>query len=206
MIKPQKWGFKMAKSSDLDKDNHIKRYFQLFSRLLNEVRPKRGWKNVLIILTVTGFLFLPLSISETLNNTKRDFISEIEEYQKRKGNLVFLQENSLWPISQPFNLESRGVQKIEVVVTAYSSTPWETSGDPYLTAAGTPVRDGIVANNFLPFGTKVRMPEIFGDKIFVVEDRMHWRKSNYNIDIWFPSYWQALNFGVKRTYIEILEG
>lgn len=29
---------------------------------------------------------------------------------------------------------------------------------------------------------------------------------NYGVNIWFSSYWQALNFGSKKSYIEILEG
>ncbi|GAI34149.1 unnamed protein product, partial [marine sediment metagenome] len=110
-------------------------------------------------------------------------------------------------ISSPSNPESQYTKKtIEVVVTAYSSSPWETDDSPYLTAAGTWVREGIVANNKYPFGTEIRIPEIYGEKIFVVEDRMSWKKGEYHIDIWFPSYWEALNFGTKRTYIEVLEG
>jgi 3D (Asp-Asp-Asp) domain-containing protein len=101
--------------------------------------------------------------------------------------------------------EPKVIKKVTVIVTAYSSTPWETWGDPFITASGTYVRDGIIANNLLPFGTRVRMPEIYGDKIFIIEDRMHSRKSNYHFDIWFPSNRDALNFGVKNTYVEILE-
>ncbi|KPJ73730.1 hypothetical protein AMJ48_00310 [Parcubacteria bacterium DG_74_1] len=74
-----------------------------------------------------------------------------------------------------------------------------------MTAAGTGVREGVIANNLLPFGTKVRLPEIYGDKIFVVEDRMNSRVGYYHVDIWLPSYRDALNFGSKRTYIEVLE-
>ncbi len=103
------------------------------------------------------------------------------------------------------NPESQITRKIPVIVTAYSSTPWETWGNPFVTAAGTWVKDGIVANNYLPFGTKVRMPEIYGDRVFIVEDRMHSRKGNYHFDIWFPSHSEAVNFGVKRTYVEVLE-
>ena len=90
------------------------------------------------------------------------------------------------------------------MVTGYSSTEDQTDSDPFVTAAGTLVREGIVANNFFSLGTKIKIPELFGDKIFVVEDRMSWGKGNYYIDIWFPDYWQALNFGAKRTYIEVL--
>ncbi|PIW35372.1 MAG: hypothetical protein COW25_00135, partial [Candidatus Nealsonbacteria bacterium CG15_BIG_FIL_POST_REV_8_21_14_020_37_12] len=132
-------------------------------------------------------------------------LAEISD-QKDSGELAIIEGNSLLPVSDPTNPEPQPVRRIRVVVTGYSSTPWETDGDPYLTAAGTWVKDGIVANNYLAMGTKIRIPEIFGDKIFVVEDRMSWTKGNYHIDIWFPSYWEALNFGAKRTYIEILEG
>lgn len=121
-------------------------------------------------------------------------------------NLVIFGGNSLAAVSNPFNEQVKQVRKVRVVVTAYSSTPWETDGNPYITASGNWVEDGIIANNMLPFGTKVRIPEVFGDKVFVVQDRMSWKKGNFHVDIWFPSYWEALNFGAKRTYIEVLEG
>ncbi|RLC35094.1 MAG: hypothetical protein DRZ76_01140 [Candidatus Nealsonbacteria bacterium] len=101
--------------------------------------------------------------------------------------------------------EPKVKDKVRVVVTAYSSTPEETDADPFITAAGTRVRDGIIANNLLPFGTMVRLPELYGEKIFVVEDRMNPKKGYYHFDIWFPSYWEAKNFGAKNTYVEILE-
>ena len=122
-----------------------------------------------------------------------------------KITLSIAQGNSLLPIADPSGPEPKVVQKMTVILTAYSSTPEETDNDPFITAAGTWVRDGIVANNLLPFGTKIKIPEIYGDKVFIVEDRMNWKKSNYHFDIWFPSYWGAKNFGVERTYIEILE-
>jgi 3D (Asp-Asp-Asp) domain-containing protein len=96
------------------------------------------------------------------------------------------------------------VKKINVIATAYSSTPWQTDDTPFITANGATVRDGIIANNMLAFGTQVRIPQLYGNKVFTVEDRMHWRKSNYQIDIWFPSLDQAVNFGVKTAYIEVL--
>jgi len=95
-------------------------------------------------------------------------------------------------------------QKITVVVTAYSSTPEETDNTPFITAANTVVRDGIVANNILPFGTRVRLPEIFGDTVLEVEDRMHWRKADNHIDVWLASKEEAVNFGVKLATMEIL--
>lgn len=115
--------------------------------------------------------------------------------------------NSLLPISNHLLPKKNFVvfSKIPAMVTAYSSTPCQTDNDPYITASGSQVREGVVANNILPFGTKIRFPELFGDKIFVVEDRMHWRKNNYQFDIWMDSYEKAKDFGVKQAIVEILE-
>jgi len=129
----------------------------------------------------------------------------IETGLTMSDSLGVVQGNSLLATSNPLSYNSQ-IRKMGVVITGYSSSPWETDDNPYLTAAGTQVREGIIANNMLPFGTKVKIPELYGDKIFVVEDRMSWKKGYYHVDIWFSSYWEALDFGSERTYIEILEG
>lgn len=116
---------------------------------------------------------------------------------------ITIQENTIFSLSSPSFEEE--VKRIRMVITAYSSSPQETDSDPFVTAAGTRVREGIVANNLLPFGSKVRIPELYGEKVFVVEDRMHWRKGYYHLDIWFSSREEALNFGSTRTYVEVLE-
>lgn len=108
--------------------------------------------------------------------------------------------SALLPVSQ-YSV----VKTIPVIVTAYSSTVEQTDSTPFITASGTRVRDGIVAANFLPIGTKIRLPDIYGDRVFVVEDRMHPRKK-WQVDIWFSTYQDAKNFGAKRTSIEVLEG
>ena len=118
--------------------------------------------------------------------------------------IALTQSNSLLPISSP-DTPDRVARTIIVFVTGYSSTPGQTDDTPFITAAGTRVRDGIVATNILPMGTKIKIPDVYGDRIFVVEDRMHPRKK-YVVDIWFSSYWEAKSFGAKKTYIEVLEG
>lgn len=97
-----------------------------------------------------------------------------------------------------------GYQTITVTLTGYSSTPDQTDETPFITASNTEARDGVVASNFLSFGTKIRIPELFGDKIFVVEDRMHSRFDD-RIDIWFPSRKLAEEFGFKeKITVQIL--
>jgi 3D (Asp-Asp-Asp) domain-containing protein len=62
----------------------------------------------------------------------------------------------------------------------------------------------MIAANWLPFGTKVKIPELFGDKIFTVEDRMNARYGFGRIDIWMDAERKTVNlFGVKRATVEI---
>jgi len=102
------------------------------------------------------------------------------------------------------------VKTLKMVITAYSSTPDQTDDTPFITASGKYVEDGIAANNSLAFGTKFRIPALYGDKVFTVWDRMN-KRYNYDrikvhrADIWFPSRQEAKIFGVKTIEIEVLE-
>ena len=141
-------------------------------------------KNLLIILIGTGILIGILLIFEPKILGAETDLAEFainKSSEDLKEGLIVLQGNSLLSISTPPLLDPERIQKIQVVVTAYSSSVWETDDTPYITAAGTWVRDGIIANNYLSFGTKIRIPQLFGDKVFIVEDRMHWTKGNYHI-------------------------
>ena len=122
-----------------------------------------------------------------------------------KSNLPIIRGNSLLVYANPSPLDLAKTQYLEVLVTGYSSRPEETDSDPFITASGQMVRQGIVANNALPFGTIIKLPQLFGDQTFVVQDRMNPVKSNYHIDIWFPSTKEALRFGVKKTVAEVLK-
>lgn len=94
---------------------------------------------------------------------------------------------------------------MSVWATAYTSHPDETDDTPFITASGSRVRDGVAAANFLPMGTEFKLPELFGDRVFVVEDRMNPRYNNVHIvDIWFNNKIQAIDFGKQKTTIEIL--
>lgn len=90
-----------------------------------------------------------------------------------------------------------------VRVTAYSSSLDQCDNDPYTTASGAQVKIGTVAANCLPFGTKVRFPELFGEQIFIVEDRMNARYGCNAFDIWMPSRSAALNFGKQYATVEV---
>lgn len=91
---------------------------------------------------------------------------------------------------------------INVVVTAYSSTPDQTDDTPFITASGSTVHYGTLAANFLPFGTKVRFPDYDENKIYVVEDRMNQRYPR-RTDIWMETREDAKQFGIKTLKMEI---
>jgi len=123
------------------------------------------------------------------------------------GDIVGSSAYPLDPISHNSSLVNESpvadFESVEVIVTAYSSRESETDDTPFITASGSTVRPGVVAANWLPLGTKVRIPEIFGDQVFTVEDRMH-RRNSHKLDVWFPNTADALRFGVRRTRVEIL--
>ena len=92
--------------------------------------------------------------------------------------------------------------------TAYNSEVAQCDSSPCITANGFNVCEhGIedtIAANFLKFGTRVRIPDMYGDKVFIVRDRMNKRYSD-RIDIWMLNKQDAKKFGVKVVKLEILD-
>ncbi len=105
------------------------------------------------------------------------------------------------PIPTPSPQKPKNV--LQVWLTAYTSVPEETDDTPFITASGQFVRDGIIASNALPFGTLVKVPALFGDKVFTVEDRMNKSMVGF-MDIWMSSKQDAINFGIHRVEVVVL--
>lgn len=176
-------------------------------------RPDFSGKNIILILLLSIGLLIPgLTSQEQIV-----YSSKIElTHPQGQPELITIQENTLLSPANPLVTQKPIAQriqepKLEVVdriimtITAYSSTPDQTDSTPFITASNSWVRKGVVANNWLSFGTRIRIPEYFGDKIFIVEDRMHWRKSDKHVDVWFPSRQEAINFGITSAYVEVLK-
>lgn len=93
-------------------------------------------------------------------------------------------------------------------MTAYTSEVAQTDASPCTTANGFNVCDhGVedtVAANFLPFGSKVKIPDLFGDRVFVVRDRMNARYSE-RVDVWMKEKPDAMRFGVRTARIVVLK-
>ncbi|MFA5318064.1 MAG: hypothetical protein WC323_01130 [Patescibacteria group bacterium] len=92
-------------------------------------------------------------------------------------------------------------------ITSYNSEAGQTDGSPCTTANMFNVCEhGIedtIAANFLKFGTKVRIPELFGNRIFVVRDRMNPRYPD-GVDVWMLDKAESKSFGVRRARIEVV--
>ncbi len=93
-----------------------------------------------------------------------------------------------------------------VAMTAYTSDPAQTDDTPCITASGMDVcerdQEDVVAANFLPLGTRVRIPELYGDRVFTVQDRMNARYDK-RMDFWMKDIKDAKKFGLKRATVEV---
>ena len=149
-------------------------------------------------------------VSRPLTWKEREMIAVIPKSLKKQKTVKKIAKNPI-----PKQLKKKGIAKKvapkapkgEIVLTAYSSTIDQTDASPCITATGFNVckhnKENIIAANFLPFGTKVRIPELYGDKVFVVQDRMNKRYSA-RVDIWMKTRTKAKQFGVKRAKIEVV--
>ncbi|MEZ4630385.1 MAG: hypothetical protein R2880_06720 [Deinococcales bacterium] len=120
---------------------------------------------------------------------------------------------------------SEGQLLLTLKATGYNSMVGQTDSTPYTTATGSKTRFGIIAvsrdllGKELPYGSMVRLHDLghyktgadagsFQDlfdaeDIFIVEDTMHPRKRQ-QIDIWFPRYSQAAQWGIRQVELEIV--
>ncbi|MDD5031573.1 MAG: hypothetical protein PHR36_00830 [Patescibacteria group bacterium] len=158
--------------------------------------------SLILVFLFDFFLFpMPALALEAAEEAKtQEMLAEIAlEEINEPGQVIVnhLPENDVWAVE-------RVVQR---VITAYNSEVGQCDDSPCITANGFNVcehgEEDTIAANFLKFGTKVRIPELFGDKIFVVRDRMNSKFAN-RVDVWMVEKQDARKFGEKLAKIEIL--
>ncbi|MFB6181316.1 MAG: hypothetical protein ABEJ24_00250 [Candidatus Magasanikbacteria bacterium] len=115
----------------------------------------------------------------------------------------------------PKSKQKDPIRSYWVVATAYSSEVGQTDDSPCIPSKADfnlcehykkhKIEDTIAAN-FLPLGAKVKFPELYGDKVFTVRDRMNERyNGTARIDFWKSHTSEAENFGVKSVKMEIIK-
>jgi 3D (Asp-Asp-Asp) domain-containing protein len=171
-----------------------------------------------LIGVIFSFCFSQYSLTASSNfqPVQDEITEEIEKNAEDKAYLSVFYGNALIQSNNPITIKSKKkVEKIvinpqmpgkiiSVFATAYSSTVDQCDSSPFITASGTRVHDGTLAANFLRFGTRVKFPELYGEKIFIVEDRMK-PSSLQKVDLWFPIRNEAIVFGAKRTKMVVLD-
>tara|TARA_Y100000310_G_C20515850_1_gene731144 strand:+ start:212 stop:673 length:462 start_codon:yes stop_codon:yes gene_type:complete len=118
------------------------------------------------------------------------FAKEEEPIQNSAKNTFYSWEAPLYQESE-----------IEARITAYTNRVGETDSTPDITASGQRVREGIVANNCLEFGTMV---EIWGER-YEVQDRMNSRYGCENFDIFTFDLEEAKRIGSRIANVKIIK-
>ncbi len=149
---------------------------------------------ILVAVVILGYLGLPAAASATATA-----LTPSESTQMA----IAAMQNETKDFGQLPKAGERGPSyTISVPTSAYNSLPGQTDSTPFITASGSTTRHGVLAANFLPIGTRVTIPEIYGDQVFIVEDRMNSRYT-YRVDIWMEHLSDARQFGVKTVTMNI---
>lgn len=178
-------------------------------------------KNTQINKIVAGKYREGSNIDYVYNN---DDISEYEEgSEENKNNESLAKEVNMTQAAQvqgettiadaQENKSSLG-KAIKAELTAYTNDPRCTGGKTnWKTAMETKTRLGVIAApSNVALGSKIYIPELKNykaDGMFSVEDRGGAIKvkkdGTYVIDVWVPSYEEAVKFGRKSTTIYLME-
>lgn len=140
---------------------------------------------VVMIVMVTGALVAPRTAEAMVG----------ENLKKAFDEFFLITEKATFPVAG----EREALRTLIVNATAYSSDPWQTDSTPCLPAMNFDLcehykvygEEDTIAANFLPLGTKVRFPELYGDKIFTVRDRMNKRYNYANIGYYRIDFYKA---------------
>ena len=160
---------------------------------------KQAEKIVIILIFALFFEFLMFPLPALAGQ-----IAESADLSQNSQQVVEVELNGKLPDS-----ENTAVKwSTRIVITAYNSEAGQTDDSPCITANNFNVcehgAEDTIATNFLPFGAKVKIPDLFGDRVFIVRDRMNRRYHN-RVDIWMVEKPDALNFGVKLAVVQVLQ-
>lgn len=165
-----------------------------------------------LIIAALFLALLPLSV-------EAQEPEEEEAFDHRPLEVQFIQEQhlSFWErVWAALRAQVTGIirpregTRMIAILSAYSPRVAETDSTPCIGARGRVFR-GMVASNFLPTGTRLRIEggglaqllAIQPDQ-FYVGDRMNPRYGRYYMDIWMPKTQQAREFGRRRVEIQIV--
>lgn len=137
--------------------------------------------------------------SSTESRYLRTALRGLLDEQSRLASLVIDSGNALYAGNKVY---------VKVSASGYSSSVAETDTTPFITAANTSTRLGVLAvSRDLLSEYTPGAPFSFGDRAhisglgdFLVEDVMSARWTN-RIDVWFPTREQAIRFGLRDVVL-----
>lgn len=178
--------------------------YQTWVRLEEYVKPLRRHAmdiSVLTFVAVLGVYFLFPTVANA------DVDQQVGMDQTTLDRVIASMQNKTTATGRlPQAKDAEPRRSFTIPITAYTSEVGQTDDSPCITASGLDVCErnieNVVAANFLPIGTRVRIPEFYGDRVFYVEDRMN-RRYDKRMDIWMKKLSDAKTFGLKYTTIEV---
>lgn len=93
------------------------------------------------------------------------------------------------------------IETITANVSAYNPVPEQTDDTPDITASGKQVKEGMIANNCLEFGTIVEMD----GKFYEVQDKMNKKYGCNYFDVLMFSKEEAIKFGRQNKIITLYQ-
>ena len=175
---------------------------------------KKQWKKVKESRTFLAILILAIGNSYTISYYEfqdlwKDYQSALKTFEKFNVGTMDIPAVHAYYQKNTQNREEK-IETVETVsahstlqgiFTAYNAEPEQTDSNPDIMASGKKVYEGAIANNCLPFGTKI---EVNG-KVKIVEDRMNSRYGCDHFDIYMESYDDAIKFGKQELTFKKLE-
>lgn len=157
----------------------------------------------LLIAILSFQMVIPQTQAKTINDQLSNVITQMGVMEIISNEYVV--DGNHFPNTFPES-EKKPLFSKKISVSAYNSLAGQTDDSPCIAARGYDLcsanQENVIAANFLPIGTIVKFPEIFGDKEFTVVDRMNPRYY-YKADFWMRNYNDAIKFGTKYTTIEV---
>jgi len=174
----------------------------------------KNYKTLLIIKKILFLVSLLFSFTQIMPQ-HMVLAKEVEvDYGRGPSELIFINhpdnnqspdpppENNIKIISSLPENESLPYYETYITATAYTSRESETDGSPYLAAWGDHVFWGMIASNAFSKGTKIQIPDYFGNKMFSILDRMN-ERYYYRIDVWMDDLNNATSWGAKYIKIRV---
>ena len=190
-------GKKLIRTFHLGKDNDLveakRRFWSVFRIFL-------GFLSIVVLASISMFIWIGILEAQW---GKKDVKTPPTRPQAATESVSRVLADGTIDLTDVESIDWGKYGKLATVY-GYSSTEDQTDSSPLLTANLTHVVDGGIANNCLPFGTRVVVKEKEFVAIYFVNDRMNKRYGCDVFDIWFPTRGQAQAFGKQNLLITIL--